>query len=1394
MGMKRTGFRILLAVLATIIMISVAIAACAETAKNPLAIDMVIVIENSLRMNAANSRDRKLDNQGLRFDAAAALIGMCDAKYSRANYFLFNNDLWVYSETATDNVMKVSPNDIALFDISLPVHKPQRQSMMETLNGDRIRNGHGTRAGADIGKAFSAAVEVQMRELNNGNRKVILLLTSGNNNLSNASLQQARDAKTIADENNIEVYAVALTDTSSTQLLQELVSKPENYQFANSPEDLVDVYRNFFASMIGSNPMESRSVKVDDEHSQILLEIPNNSVAEVNIILPLQQVEDLVLTDPSGKTITRTEDNILVSKSRNFISYKLVSPESSTYRLSYSSAEEHNIVVQYVFSYGVQVQAAANAQKVNKHEPVTITANYMMDGLPSTDSKLYKIPATLTLRKGNQVISSTTMETDNNSYFLTFSDLEKYGAGVYTADIHFEGDGLKRDSETVTFELVNNPPELISSTAQGDKYEVTINIPKEKDSYEPEKNRKEWDLNTFVKDINGDSMTAAIVSNTTEADATVDGMKLLVTPKQDTATEGDIRVAVRDDDGGEGPELLFHIAVQNYESRYDTYTLRFDAVKPIQKKTTCELALRIYDANGREVKDDSQVPEEITAQVSESEVDRIQVKMTREGDCWKGSFPTGDHAAEYSAAAEVSIGQKIMKTQEFSVSTYNDAPVLKSASVGGDSYSVVINIPREADSYVPEKNRKSWDLNDFVKDLNEDELTSTIVSNSTEADASVDGLILTVVPRKDTATDGTVQVVVTDNDQAGSPQLSFRIHVDNFESRYDTYTARFDPVKHIEKNSSCDVALRMYDAAGNEIRQDDQVPDEIIASVAETGSQPEDLRLIRDGNVWKGTFQTGGQATDYTLGATIQVGQKTIVAEKMVISSENKAPSLKTGAKDRQSWNFTINEPSDKESYKVQQKSWNLEDIVEDLNGDKITFAVDEKETTAKVNASVNPADQTLTVNTILNTETDGDVVVTCQDNDGVAGPKLSFHITVTSNEEKYKLYKAELSTDGHGKSRDTVVTLAVYDEKGLLVTRDSNMPDEMEANYTLENVQEPLPMKRSEDGKWTGTFKTVDTEAEYVISAAVKISDVVSIAAPDLILRTSNTAPRVTRELNAAGIIPDTINIEPFLLWSNATGDIVIEDLNQYFADADGDQLKFSADTSNASEKVEATVSGSKLTIRGLAETSESVQFTVSATDNEKQTATGKPVTVTVKSLKKQGIITLAIIAAAIIVLLIIIQLIKPKYPSGAFEVSVNSVPFNAGSQLPKGGMAKKSVALQAYAPTMAKSEYGPEIHTALAKVMLKPGFSKTVKVDATKANGINVRINGKDQRKGKLANNGKLMISKNDTNVVFELKLTGLATGPKKTGNPNAAGSARSTGRTSAADQNKSRMGSRT
>lgn len=1143
--MKRTCQKMLCAAFLMVVIVLFALPSLAENARNPLAMDMVIVIENSVRMNGGSTNTRKLDRDGLRFDAAAALISMCDAKYSRANYFLFNKDLYVYSETATGNVIQVTPDDIALFDISLPVHKPQRQSIMETLNGEKIRNGYGTRAGTDIGKAFAAAVAVQTRETGNGNRKIILLLTSGNNNLDSASVQMARDAKKIADEQNIEVYAVALTDTSSTLLLQELVSKPDNYQFANGPEDLVDVYRNFFAAMIGSDPMESRSVKLDENQSEIQLNIPNNSVAEVNIILPLKQVDDLILTDPNGKTITKTEDNVMVSKSKNFISYKLISPQSSTYRLSYASKDEKNIVVQYVFSYGVQVSTAVNAETINKHDPVTISAKYMVDGMPSDDEKLYNIPATVTLKKGSRVISVTEMEHNQQGYQLTYDDLGQYGTGTYTADIHFEGDGLKREGETVTFELVNNEPELVSRTVTGDKYNTVINVPGEADSYDPNKKSQSWDLNSFVKDINGDKLHAEILSNTADAVVDVNGMTLTVKPKENTATSGDIRVVVKDVDEAVSPELVFHVII------------------------------------------------------------------------------------------------------------------------------------------------------------------------------------------------------------------------DNYESRYDSYTAHFDPVQKIEKNSTCNLTLRLYNAEGNEIRQDDQLPEQVLATISETGMQPFDLTMTREGAHWRGSFATGEKSSEYTASATIQIGQKQIKADSLIISSENKAPTLKIGAKQNNVWNVTINEPSEMESYKAQQHSWNLSDLVEDLNGDAVTFEIDQAASDANVNASINPADQTLTVSTRLNTETDGLVVVNCHDNDNAEGPVLSFHITVVSREEKYKLYTADLENKGHGKDTDIVFTLTVKDENGLIVTGDDNLPAELEANYILDSEPRHFTMTRGTDGKWTGIIHTENTEKTYKVMAAVKVSENISIIAPEIEVGTENNAPTVKKEPNASGRIPAVFQVDPFLIWSQETGEIVIEDLNEFFEDKDGDALTFSVTPA----REEVSLKDNRLAIRGLTETSEDITFTITAQDNDKASVESKPISFSVKSLRKQGIITLAAIAAAIIILMILIQLVKPKYPNASFDVMVNNVPFENGTQLPKGSMAKKKVKLQPYAPTMAKSEYGTDIHTALGSIILKPGYGKTVKVDASKANGINVRINGKDQRKGTLANNGKLAINRLDKTVVFELKVRGAKMKPAKT-----------------------------
>ena len=248
----KKGWLVLVTIL-LIFVISLSGYAIADEIKNPLAIDMVIVIDNNIYMNHHQRQDNRLDPNGLRFDAAAALIGMCDAQYSRATYFMFSDDLYAYSERNTEShVQKINAEDIAFFNISLPDNRPQRQNLMNTLNSDNIRNGKGTRKGVEIGKALSAAVDVEIKNQDNGNRKVILLLSSGSKDISDNSASLAREAKARAVENGIEIYTVALKESTNAKLLQDLATKPTNYQFVANVEDLIDVYRTFFADMIGS--------------------------------------------------------------------------------------------------------------------------------------------------------------------------------------------------------------------------------------------------------------------------------------------------------------------------------------------------------------------------------------------------------------------------------------------------------------------------------------------------------------------------------------------------------------------------------------------------------------------------------------------------------------------------------------------------------------------------------------------------------------------------------------------------------------------------------------------------------------------------------------------------------------------------------------------------------------------------------------------------------------------------------------------------------------------------------------------------------------------------------------------------------------------------------------
>ena len=1161
-----------------------------------MAIDMVIVIENSYRMQRkGQSGHTGLDTEGLRFDAAAALISMCDVEYSRATYFLFADDLYVYDGTIgrNGNTRSASADEFSLSDISFTKKQENlRKSIMSDLTGKDIRTGYGTRNGSNLGAALEAAVDVQLQSKDNGNRKVILLLTGGSGKQSQESEDRARAARKTAEENGIEIYAVALKDNASTALLEELVSKSENFQFANRPEDIVRVYRNIYATMIGSKVEDAESEKIEDKQYQINLPIPNKSVSEVNIVLDIKGVSDLVLRDPNGNEITQSDDNTLINRSNNFEFIKLISPEDKTYKLVFTAKEEKKYSIQYVFSYGVDVQTDVTAaemdadkREISKHEPVTITAQYTENGFPKdNDTRLYEIPATVTLRKGDRIIArDTTMEHDDKEYHLTFTDLEKEGAGEYTAAIHIEGDGMMRDSE-VTFKLRNDRPELISR------------------------------------------------------------------------------------------------------------------------------------------------------------------------------------------------------------------------SVNGKEYSAVINIPNDSDSYLPGTHQQSYNLYDYVKDVNpgdRDTLKGIIIEKTADVDCDLEGMTLTITPRKNTAAEGEIRVVIEDKDQGRSPELVFPVKVENYEERYRSYTARFDDVGVLRKNDICRLTLKMYpENSSIAIQQDDMVPAVIKATVTANGVPlPEavDLKKDSDGCSWSGEFPTGEKEAEYTVTASFMVGQIQIDAEPFNPSSKNRAPELKPGKSADNTWSVEINDPLKQETYEVQKYPIQLTDLVSDPENDEITFEIDQDKSKALVDASIN-SEKTLTITSRLNRPTEGDVVVTCEDNDHLAGPTLCFHISIISVEEKYNQYSAELSADGHGKNRDITVTLTVKDENGLLVTGDENLPKDVKASYLVDDTPYPLNLTRGEDGKWTAILHTAETEKVYTVSAEVVISRNVKITATDYNLSTKNNPPYIVKELSASEKIPEVINIEPFLFWNNETGDITISELNDYFHDDDpGDTLTFTVNKQGLSDYAEAVVNGNTLTISGLKEAPESISFTVTATDAENAEVESGAVSFTVKSLKKQGTVILIIIAAAAVVLLIMRQIIKPAFQDQSFEVLTKKQGMDPITQgMSKNMKGKKPLKLGDFTTARASAVCGNEIPTsALNKIGLYPAYGSRIKVKTEDMGSLTVKIGSTKLTPGKkftLALNGTLSVDNNGnddkkTELQFVMKKPGPTAAP--TAAPNAAqpSSAPKTGGTSTA-----------
>ncbi|MCD7820531.1 MAG: VWA domain-containing protein [Lachnospiraceae bacterium] len=399
--------------------------------------DVVLVIDLSGSM-------KHTDPDKVSLDGACLFIDMMESTGSRAGVVAFSDELvQVYDLTEINSYAdkEAIKNVISSLDFS----------------GD-----------TDIGTAIEKAVEMLTTASDVGNKKSIIFFTDGNIDLPNASagedaaeaesLQKAQNAISTASASGIPIYTIGLNANGNvdTELISTMSSSTgATSNVVTSASELPSIFNSIFANFVETeiNELGDLTISSADTYEQVPFEIPNDSVLEANIVMITSDdtgsLTDILLTDPSGNTLSPDGSTIILSSSDNYHMLKIIGPSAGTWTLQVKGDQGCQVHVNLLFNYDV-ILTASGAEAADGSGSLIVTATLQKNGAVVSDDTLY---AQLTTTANVTASDGTTA-----SYPMTLSGTEftctvPVEAGeIVTVSVHTEGANMYRDSDAFQFQ------------------------------------------------------------------------------------------------------------------------------------------------------------------------------------------------------------------------------------------------------------------------------------------------------------------------------------------------------------------------------------------------------------------------------------------------------------------------------------------------------------------------------------------------------------------------------------------------------------------------------------------------------------------------------------------------------------------------------------------------------------------------------------------------------------------------------------------------------------------------------------------------------------------------------------------------------------------------------
>lgn len=474
--------------------------ALAETSKNPLALDLVIMMDQSSGMHDN-------DKEGYRMDAAQIMISMCDMHQSRAAITWYDSQYAgrYKGEGGVSEVPRLFLNQLTQLDESV------RRSYNDTLTyGDNMGDRVGGRCDDRGYRDFAETLEASINLLNNdsNNRKVLLIIANGEPNFTETDAygrvshyvdkygnvqgfnKKITELGNKAKSSGIETIVIMMgTEGNNSRIVTALDNHRSEGAYTVSKErPIQDLMNGIFADLVGSDlqtfPADNKGFK-----------IPNNSVKEVNIIIPVKGTKEaagihVCRVSDGGSASEQIVNGVYPVDGRHYKTVKMVNPQAGSYVLTGLDGKTEALKIQYVFNYSLIIEsrlldgkkAVGNeeGQQLSKNSSYSVEtwfADSDQAGTPkSKDANLYdgSITAKLLIERYDDVrniweqVRVIDMVPDNKAMSFGSGDfsMHTFGEGRYRISVALKGVGLNREDVIGVYQMDNQAPEVVAGAAE----------------------------------------------------------------------------------------------------------------------------------------------------------------------------------------------------------------------------------------------------------------------------------------------------------------------------------------------------------------------------------------------------------------------------------------------------------------------------------------------------------------------------------------------------------------------------------------------------------------------------------------------------------------------------------------------------------------------------------------------------------------------------------------------------------------------------------------------------------------------------------------------------------------------------------------------------------------